>query len=307
MQVRYVLSTNFDYSRLILNHSGPQFAEDYGWETITLRSFRDSPSGFAIIDPRVQSEELLELRDAIATGRATFVFRVVDPYWEYTRDHYWYRFVGEMLDNARCHVMLSYQPAEITAFFYARARRSQFVFAPYVYRKERERPIDHENRCRALLLSGASERAVYPLRYRIRRNAILWPLLGVLSRTLPHPGYPDITGEKLRHGVIGDAYIDRLAAFRFAAVCSSRCRLEFLKYREFAYAGVVPVGDMPATLLDCPADAWVSWRRNFLALAQQMRTMSDTSERAQNFRRFMRARRDVDDMRAWVAEQLARL
>ena len=50
-----------------------------------------------------------------------------------------------------------------------------------------------------------------------------------------------------------------------------------------------------------------SWRRNFLALAQQMRTMSDTSERAQNFRRFMRARRDVDDMRAWVAEQLARL
>jgi hypothetical protein len=307
LQVRYILSTNFDYSRLVANDAGPQFAEDYGWEAATLRNFRDFPSGIAIIDPRFQPAELLELRNAIEIERAIFVFRLIDPLWEYTRDHYWYRFVEEMLDTPRCHVMLSYQPAEITALFFARARRSQFIFAPYVYRQERERLIDHEKRSGAVLLSGALDYTVYPLRSRIKRNAIFWPLLGVLSKTLPHPGYPDLTEKELRHGVIGDAYIDRLAAFRFAAICSSRCRLELLKYREFAYAGVVPVGDMPATLLDCPADAWVPWRRNFVALIQQIRTMSDTSERARKFRHFMRTRRNIDDMRARVAEQLARL
>src|SRR5262249_32021944 len=145
-----------------------------------------------------------------------------------------------------------------------------------------------------------------PLRTRIRRAVRLWPLLGASFRTLPHPGYPD-PERQLRHSVIGDAYVTHLAAFRFAAVCSSRCRLEFLKYRELAYAGVVPVGDMPAPLLDCTVDAWVQWWRNIFALAQQIRTMSDSATWAHNFRRFMRARRSVDDMRARMAEQLARL
>jgi len=307
LQVCYILSANFDYSRCISQDTGSPFAGDYGWRTSTLRGLREVPCDIAIIDHRFALGEISELRTAIAQGSAIFVLRLVDPYWEYTHQHWWYRFVAEMLDHPRCHVMLSYQPAEITALFATRARRSQFIFAPYVYRPERERPIDHDNRSRAMVCSGNSNAAIYPLRARIQREARFWPLLGVSSRTLPHPGYPDITGKQLRHSMLGDAYVEHLAAFRFAAVCSSRCRLEFLKYRELAYAGVVPVGDMPATLLDCPAAAWVPWRRNFIALAQQIRTMPDTAARAHNFRRFMRARRNADDMRVWLAHQLSRL
>jgi hypothetical protein len=307
LRVCYLLSANFDYDRLIAGDAGPSFADDYGWRTRTLAGLHDMQCEIAIVDHRVCSEEISELRACIDRGSTIFVLRLVDPIWELARDHWWYRFVNEMLDHPRCHIMLNYQPAEITALFFARARRSQFVFAPFVYRRERERAIDHENRSRALLISGASNRAIYPLRSRIRRDARFWPLLRVASRTLAHPGYADISGKERRHEIIGDAYIDRLAAFRFASVCSSRCRLELLKYREFAYAGVVPVGDMPATLLDCPADAWVPWRRNFVALTEQIRTMSDTAQRAQNFRCFMRARREVVEMRARVSEQLARL
>jgi hypothetical protein len=302
-----VLSAKFDYNRLIAEDAGPSFADDYGWRATTLAGLRDTPCEIAIVDHRFCFEEIPELRTSINRGLTIFVLRLVDPFWEYAQDHWWYRFVSEVLDQPRCHVMLSYQPAEITALFFARARRSQFVFAPYVYRPERERSIDHENRSRALLISGASNRATYPLRWRIRRDATVWPLLRLSSQTLAHPGYPDLTGNELRHQIIGDAYLNRLARFRFAAVCSSRCRLEFLKYREFAYAGVVPVGDMPAPLLDCPADAWLPWRRNFVALARQIKTMPDTAARAHNFRKFMRARRNVDEMRARVAEQLARL
>jgi hypothetical protein len=305
--VYYLLSANFDYAQLIAGDGGPSFADDYGWRTRTLGGLQDMQCEIAIVDHRFCPEEISNLRACIDRGSTIFVFRVVDPFWEYAREHWWYRFVGDILDHPRCHVMLSYQPAEITALFATRARRSQFIFAPYVYRPERERPIDHEKRSRAMLCSGNVHATIYPLRSRMRREAYFWPLLGASSRTLPHPGYPDVTGKQLRHRIIGDAYVTQLAAFRFAAVCSSRCRLEFLKYRELAYAGVVPVGDMPATLLDCPVDAWVPWRRNFVALAHQIRTMPDTAARAHNFRRFMGVRRNVDDMRAWVAEQLGRL
>jgi hypothetical protein len=305
LDVYYILSAKFDYDQLFQKDAGPSFASDYGWRVATLQELPDLQCQIAIIDPRMTSEELPELRAAMGRGRVIFVLRIIDPYWEYTREHWWCRFVDDMLDQPRCHVMLTYQPAEITALFAARARVSQFVFAPYVYHADSELPIDHESRSRALFISGACHASIYPVRARIRRVASLWPWLP--TRNLLHPGYPDITGHGPRHTVVGDAYIRRLAAFRFAAVCSSRCRLEFLKYREFAYAGVVPVGDMPATLLDCPTDAWISWRRNFIALTREMKTMSDTAERAQRFRRFMRVRRHVDDMRTWVAEQLSRL
>jgi hypothetical protein len=305
LQVCYLISAKFDYDGLIAPDAGPSFANDYGWPTRTLAGVRDMSPEIAIVDPRFPAEEIPELHASIRESSTVFVLRVCDPFWEYTRGHCWYRFVSEMLDHPRFHVMLTYQPAEVTALLATRARRSQFVFAPYVYRPDHELPIDHANRSRKLLLSGASSRSVYPLRAQIRRVASFWPWLRLSSTSLPHPGY--LKGPNLLHSVIGRAYIARLAAFRFAAVCSSRCRLEFLKYREFAYAGVVPVGDMPATLLDCPDDAWIPWRPNFVALTQKIRTMSDSTERAQNFRRFMRGRRHVDDMRAWVAEQLSRL
>ena len=65
-----------------------------------------------------------------------------------------------------------------------------------------------------------------------------------------------------RSAMVGDAYIKELSRYRYAAVCSSRLRLEFLKYREIAYAGCVPIGDLPGTLSDCPSEGIIQWRRN---------------------------------------------
>lgn len=255
----------------------------------------------------MQLADLPDLRRLIEQSRAMFVLRLCDPYWEHNKEHWWYKFVGEMLDHPRVHVMLTYQPAEITALFASRARRSRFVYAPYVYRPEKERPIHHEDRRHALIFSGAVSSTLYPLRSRILAVARLYPPLFLMTERLPHPGYPDISGNEVTHKIVGEKYIDYLTRFRFGVVCSSRCRLEFLKYREFAYAGIVPVGDMPATLLDCPPDAWIAWRRNVVALTRTIKNIMDSQERAEKYRSFLRARRHVDSMRAWVNEQLSRL
>ena len=254
----------------------------------------------------MHDKELEKLKQEITNRKVLFILRLCDP-WEHGSTHYWYRFVYEMLDHPRVHVMLNYQPAEITALFASRARRSQFVFAPYVYQAALELPIAHDQRKHRILFSGARDTRIYPLRNNMARTSTWWIPLRLMRETLDHPGYPDLKGTPVTHEIVGADYVDWLARFRFAAVCSSRCRLEFLKYREFAYAGVVPVGDMPATLLDCPGDAWVPWRRNFVALTRSLRAMADTGERAEKFRKFMREHRNAKAMRGMLTRQLERL
>jgi len=307
LKVLYLLSSYFDYDLTISGDAGRLFADDYGWHTGTIDVLlADQGYDVIIVDHRFQETELPHLKAAMAAARRTFVLRLCDPIWEHTHDHWWYKFVFEMLDRPRMHVMLNYQPAEITALLFARSRKTGLVFAPYVYRQEMEYPLDHANRKEGILLSGARDDAIYPLRSAMVRARRWWPPLRSLCAILEHPGYPDI-GQHPRHDIVGRKYMELLATFRFAAVCSSRCRIELLKYREFAYAGVVPVGDMPATLLDCPSDAWVPWRRNFIALTRTLKSMDDAEDRAQNFREFMRERRDTIAMREMVAQQLARL
>jgi hypothetical protein len=308
MRLAYVLSDRFDYQRTIVPDRGPVFAEDYGWTSLSLVDAKTTDFDVAVIDQRLLPEELDGLQRLIAEKKkATFVFRLCDPYWEYSKNHWWYRFVSDSIDQPRLHVMLNYQPAEITALFASKARRSQFILAPYVYRPEMELPLNHEDRRHSILFSGAMHRWQYPIRWRMGQAGKWWPPLRRMRASLPHPGYPDLTGAPAKHGLVGSQYLRELARFRFASVCSSRCRLEFLKYREFAYAGVVPVGDLPATLLDCPDEAWVPWRRNFVALTKYLRRMTDTETRAQAFRNFMRERRDVNAMRSMVAQKLERL
>lgn len=306
MQVKYLISSQFDYSRVIVPDQGYYFADDYGWPTASVNDLRATPVDVVIVDQRLQREEFDDVRALILNSKMAFFFRLVDPYWEYARAEPLFSFVSEIMDLPRVHLMFTYQPTEITALVASKVRKSGVVHAPYVYRTENELGIDHQNRAHAVLFSGAQNARIYPLRTKMLWRRALWPPLWALSARLSHPGYPDI-GHQKSHSIVGDRYVAHLAKFRFAAVCSSRCRLEFLKYRECAYAGVVPVGDMPATLLDCPASAWVPWRRNFIELTRSLRAMSDTTGAAEEFRRFMRERRNVTDMRAWVTEQISRL
>ena len=304
-EISYLCSSLFSYQQVVVPDSGPVFAKDYGWKTVTLDKFLECNAQFVIVDNRLEPAEMSRLCTIIPQSKVLFLLKVVDPYWEH-RDAPWYRFVAEMIDTPRVHVMLTYHPAEFTALLLSRARRSQFVYAPYIYREEDELPIDHARRQNRLLLSGAVSKHQYPLRSQMRRVSSLWPPLRLMTQVLRHPGYPDI-GQPKQHAVIGKNYIAELGKYRFAGVCSSRCRLEFLKYRELAYAGVVPVGDMPATLLDAPRDSWVPWRPNFVKLTSQLAHMTDSTERAELFRKFMRSRRNKNEMQIRVAEQLARL
>jgi hypothetical protein len=303
--VRYVLSDRYDYRSMILGDAGPAFAADYGWVTCTPSTMHDHKADIFIIDDRLFSDELDIIRAAISDSKSIFLLKLCDPYAEWVSQHWWYRFAAELIDRHNVHYLLNYSPSEWTALLFVRARRSRFIVAPYVYQNENERDLDHAKRRRTLIVSGSMDPNLYPLRSKIAYFTRSPPLSLVTSR-LEHPGYGDTTA-KLSHYVIGTAYLDELSRYRYGVVCSSRCRLEFLKYREFAYAGIVPVGDMPSTLLDCPSDAWLSWRRNVFATFSALLSVADSQSRAESYRAFMRRVRDRDALRERVGGLLARL
>lgn len=292
---------------MICGDSGPLFAADYGWNCAQLGDEALKQVDFVIIDNRFQPTEIGALSNFMSTTKAVCLLRIGDPFESLLGDK-WYQFVNAHLNKNRVHIMVPYLPVSVTANLYGRARSSQFVHAPYVYDAAHEVPIEHAVRSKSILLTGAINRTIYPKRSAFYRSTQWCIPLAMLTQHLPHPGYSEVTTTPRLHEFVGNAYIQKLAEHRFAFACSSVARIELLKYREIAYAGSVPVGDLPTALMDFPRDAFVPWRRNPFALASDVRAACLKSEEmAQTFRLLMRQRRDVSEMRAWVTSQICRL
>ena len=124
---------------------------------------------------------------------------------------------------------------------------SRILRAPFPYEPDREIRVPIAERSRRVFLSGARHRRVYPLREGLYRRVAWNPWARRLVDRLAHPGYPD-TGRQARHDVVRERYVERAAASTHFFLDPSRYRVELMKYLECAYAGCVPIGDLPSTL-----------------------------------------------------------
>lgn len=216
------------------------------------------------------------------------------------RDRRYFAFVEEMLSSGKVGVALTYTPASATSYWFSRFPGLKMVHMPYVYRKEYELPIIHEERERKVLISGNRSKN-YILRRKISNQISNFPPLRLMSERLPHSGYDASAAST---SVIGNAYIKYLSNFRFAVVCSSSFRLEFLKYREFAYAGVLPVGDLALSMDDFPDDCHYRWRRNLFIVWKDLSLMEDSGNRASKYRSAMMKLRDRGKMQLELRTQI---
>ena len=221
-----------------------------------------------------------------------FLLRVVDPFVHHRNDN-WYRFLFELGAEPNIHYISPYTLTGLSALLYAHNPRKLIVHAPYTYECSNELPLRHHCRKRGLLISGANDPSLYPLRDQAKRAAALLPAAISGIHRLRHPGYPDI-GHSLNHNIIGRTYIQRMAEYTHSFSCSSSYRIELLKYREIAYAGCVPVGDLPFSLIECPPSAQKPWRKNWPLLAYNVRALTtrDSEQLAIEFREFMKRKRD---------------
>jgi len=292
-RVHYLISRSFDYSKLTAGDCGPLWAADYKLSMITIEDLDElHAADFLIVDNRLDLEEFACLLKISKEVRANIFLRIVDPFW-FHADSVAHKFYLECLDLPNFHYLLAYTPAEFTAHLQFQARRSRFLFAPYVYLKEKELNLD--KKLDKMIVSGNTAWFLYPLRSSIEFQRKIWPPLAMKSVQLHHVGYADI-GQKIIHQFIGDAYTAELARYRFAFACSSRCRLEFLKYREIAYAGSILVGDLPSSLYFDAKDCYIPWGRNFIKAAQALNNGDSFDHYAEEFRQVMRESRGQEKL-----------
>lgn len=310
MKIGYLLSDTFPYHKLICSDAGPAVAEEYDWCICSHLNLLCSPFDAIVVDNRHhQPCELSTLRLQLKAARHRLILlRVNDPFLFHRSDP-WYQFCASLLDQPNIHLLTPYEPTGIVGHWLAQYPSKQFVFAPFTYDQSAELTCDHAVRVRSLAVSGNQRRDLYPLRYGVQRASKFQISRSVLRlERLLHPGYPEKQVAP-SHRIMGTSFVRWLSRFTAAFTDSTIYRIELLKYREIAYAGCAPVGDLPWSLFACPASAFLDYQSLFdlLRLRRSLNDPSSTEDVALAFRNFLRSERCRLNWRARVSAAIARL
>lgn len=304
MLLRYVISEKFDYQRFVPEDSGKSYASLYLWDTCSTTELDDIHADVLVLDTHVQADELEIIGQLFATRPSTFIFvQAVDPHW-YMRDSAIFQFALKHAGRSNFGLLSVYSLGGWWANLIAQYSKLPVIHAPYLYQEANEVALDHTERYKKILLTGNIGRPDYPLRAQADLNRRLNPFVGFAMRRLKHPGY--FVAADGQHPV-RSMFVETLAKYRYAFVCPSQYKLEFLKYREIAYAGCVPCGELPPTLWDCPDGALLPWRRNVFKTVQTVMASKESELMALRFRQFMRQARDPSRWRLKVQGQIERL
>lgn len=241
----FILSEEFDYSKMITYDAGPNYALGMGWQSDYLDNIGLYQESIIIIDNRITETECFELEKYIESKQdMSFLCKVNDPFEEFCRNHYYYKFLFRIKDLPNVSFLTNYIPQEVVKDLEMSTTEKKVIFIPYPFNDNFNINTNLISRTKKILFSGNQCRSVYPYRYQFIKKIKFNPCLANKVHILQHPGYPDIN-QKLVHNIIGNRYIEYLSKYMFMFISPSRCGLEFLKFSECAYARCVPIGKAP--------------------------------------------------------------
>lgn len=255
----YLVSSTFDYDATICTDYGPAYGRHMGWSVAGLDDAEtvvdDMP--VVLVDTRYDEAECERLKALVRAHReTTFGFSVIDPFhWVVERPYPAMLF--ELKHEPNVFFLSRYRPKEVVQDLIDGAGPEKLVVIPYAYVPPAQPINGFEQRHWRLIHSGRHNASKYPYRQTVYRlHKWIRPFRSYVD-VLSHPGYPD-AGETLQHDVVGDEYIEFLAGYAFMSVTPSRLHLEFLKYRECAMAGCVPIGIPPDGFPDALCEPFVN-------------------------------------------------
>lgn len=309
LKIGYLLSSQFPYHLLVSPDAGPAIAEEYSWWLTSITEIADEAFDAVVVDNRHHGfSELRRLWSSIIKQpKIHFILRVNDPYF-FHRNDLWYKFCDALIDAPNIHLLSPYQSTGIVSQWLSCASKSRFIYAPFTYEVAQELKCSHTDRLRRMAVSGNQRRDLYPLRFWIQRASKFGFARTLLcTERLDHPGYPEKV--PALHTITGSHYIKWLSNHRAAFTDSSIYRVELLKYREIAYAGCAPVGDLPWSLFDCPKQAFFHYRSltDLARLRGILRDPDETQAVAVAYRRFLRELRCRTLWREKVTQVIASL
>lgn len=244
-EILYVLSKEFDYSKMICSDAGPEYAKDLGWKTALINNVQLVSNCIYIIDNRLTEKDLILLSNLIVNSSCTFLFTITDPYNEDFANTSYFKFLFEICKKDNIYFLSKYVPTEKTLDLQNLIYPKKILFLPYPYLESKEISLFKKKKNK-IIFSGNINKIIYPYRYNFwmknKRN-----IGRLIIDFLKHPGYSDLN-IKRSHETIGSKYIVFLAQYKYMFLCPSRNNLEFLKYRECAYAGCYPIGIKPDSI-----------------------------------------------------------
>lgn len=306
MKIVYFISSTHPYERAIYPGVGPLLARAFDWPVAFISDIGETQFDVAIVDNRLERGDVPALEKYLARPakfRAPILFRLSDPEMPKSSNEN-VRFIFEQADKPNVHFATVYQPEGALLKFAQSLRSSVLVDLPYPYDETRELDAEFAGRKRAIFLSGASGKRVYPLRHQLRRQRRWNPFLRARVFDLPHPGYPD-TSSETRHGFTHDRYIGLAATFTHFFLCPSIYEIELMKFLECAYAGCVPIGRCAKTLATEIGACVTPYSGNSRHIAKELSApMDELSYRAMEYRRIMKNLRAPHTIIAKLEEQI---
>ena len=128
MKKIFLLSDNFDYSRMICNDAGPSYAANMGWEWDTLSNAKKYSDYVNIVDRRITEQDCYKLTAFIATNKDTkFFFGIGDPFKERKR-HFYISFLNSIKHYHNVYFLTTYIPSEIVKTLDDSTRRKKMFF-----------------------------------------------------------------------------------------------------------------------------------------------------------------------------------
>ncbi|OLP16363.1 hypothetical protein BST81_21470 [Leptolyngbya sp. 'hensonii'] len=302
-----LLSDEFDYAKMITHDAGPGYAGKMGWTCTFLEKRSHYLDHVNLIDSRITERECEILEDHIATHQETlFVPKIVDP-GGYYREHWFYRFLFRIKDRENVYYLSTYPPTDLVKELDDATGNRKMVFIPFPFQDSYTIDPALSPRHKQVIFSGARHPHIYPERQAfldgVRHNPLLWGKV----HHLKHPGYPD-NGQRQRHAIVGERYMNYLSQFRWMFVSPSRYGLELLKYSECAYARCVPVGQVPHSFSARLQESFISL--DFDHLGQSLRRvfsmpLTELQEIARAYYQAMAEERHPDRLNAHLDDFLA--
>lgn len=298
MRIVYFTASQFDYGQVIYPGVGAPFGRSYGWQVETLDRLEDVDFDVAVIDPRLEAVDVPLLERYFrrpASARRPIFFKVTDS-GTILRASPGQKYAFDVANEPGVHYASAYDPAGPFADFVATLTSSKLARLPFVYDVAREINVPMAGRRRKVILTGRADRKIYPLRHKMVRTRERHPFGRLFIDHLKHPGYADV-GEKPKHDIKGERFVQKLAEYTHMFVCPLIYSSEIMKYVECAYAGCVLIGELPASLKGrVPSQ---QWSKGVLSLWHSLRIPEDESrEMAAEYRAGIKRLRDPNKLAA---------
>jgi hypothetical protein len=306
MKIVYFVSSTHPYERAIYPGVGPLLARSFDWPTAFISDIGETQFDVGIVDNRLEKGDVTALEKYLARDaklRSPILFRISDPDMPRSTNGN-IRFIFQQADKPSVHYATVYQPEGALLEFAHSLRSSVLVDLPYPYDKTRELDLDVAYRKRAVFLSGAAGKRVYPLRQLLRRQRHWNICLRSRIFDLTHPGYPEHSSEP-RHEFTHERYVTLASRFTHFFLCPSIYEIELMKFLECAYAGCVPFGQCAKTLTAYMGVCFISYSGRSQDIAKELTApLDELRYRAMEYRKIMWTIRAPQTILARLKEQI---